>query len=118
LHGNDLGVPAFGKMIALLRAEARSHAMYSDNSPLNETETPNGQFGCQEHNYLLDEFGIAVQALLELHEHQFLAIVDGDNECSRFDLLIHMANEKKQAAKYAYLRHVEAHGCSNFNAFK
>jgi hypothetical protein len=30
--------------------------------------------------------------------------------------LIHMANERKQAAKYAYLRHVEAHGCSDFNA--
>jgi len=23
-----------------------------------------------------------------------------------------MANEKKQAAKYAYIRHVESHGCS------
>jgi hypothetical protein len=28
----------------------------------------------------------------------------------------HMANEKKQAAKYAYIRHLESHGCSNFDA--
>jgi hypothetical protein len=26
--------------------------------------------------------------------------------------LIHMANEKKQSAKYAYLLHVEPNGCS------
>jgi hypothetical protein len=68
--------------------------------------------GCEEHDSLLDAFGAAVQEVLKLHEQQFLAIVDGDNECNRFDLLIHMANEKKQAAKYAYIRHVESHGCS------
>jgi hypothetical protein len=57
-------------------------------------------------------FGEAVQELLLLHEQQFLAIVAGDLESNRFDLLIHMANEKKQQAKYAYLQHVETHGCS------
>jgi hypothetical protein len=80
------------------------------------TDSPNKNIakpsGCQEHNRLLDEFGKAVRELLALHEQQFLAIVDGDGECSRFDLLIHMANEHKQIRKYAYLRHVEAHGCS------
>ena len=68
--------------------------------------------GCEEHDRLLDAFGAAVQEVLKLHEQQFLAIVDGDDECNRFDLLIHMANETKQAAKYAYIRHVESHGCS------
>ena len=68
--------------------------------------------GCEEHDSLLDAFGVAVHEVLKLHEQQFLAIVDGDNECNRFDLLIHMANEKKHAAKYAYIRHVESHGCS------
>jgi len=70
--------------------------------------------GCEEHRRLLDEFGQAVYELLQLHEHQFLAIIQEDSDCHRFDLLIHMANEKKQAAKYAYLHHVESHGCSNF----
>ena len=61
---------------------------------------------------LLDAFGAAVQEVLRLHEQLFMAIVEGDNECNRFDLLIHMANEKKHAAKYAYIRHVESHDCS------
>ena len=64
----------------------------------------------------MDGFGAAVRELLELHEQQFLAITAGDGECERFDILIHMANEKKQLAKYAYLRHVGQHGCSNYDA--
>jgi len=60
----------------------------------------------------LDGFGIAVHELLSLHEQQFAAIVNGESDSERFDLLIHMANEKKQAAKYAYLHHVETHGCT------
>ena len=86
-----------------------SLAMSSDDTPVG---TARRISGCEEHDSLLDAFGAAVQEVLKLHEQQFLAIVDGDNECNRFDLLIHMANEKKQAAKYAYIRHVEAHGCS------
>jgi hypothetical protein len=72
--------------------------------------------GCKEHARCLETFGAAVRELLELHEQQWLAIIDGDHDSCRFDVLIHMANEKKQAAKYAYLRHVEAHGCSDFTA--
>ena len=88
-----------------------------NDDPLRKTSsTPAlSSYGCEEHNRLLEDFGVAVRELLELHEQQYLAIVDGDDDCSRFDVLIHMANEKKQQAKYAYLRHVEAHGCSNFN---
>ena len=67
---------------------------------------------CEGSRRLLDAFGEAVQELLLLHEQQFLAIVAGDSDCSRFDLLIHMANERKQRAKYAYIDHVETHRCS------
>ena len=67
---------------------------------------------CEEGRRLLDGFGIAVHELLSLHEQQFAAIVNGESDSERFDLLIHMANEKKQAAKYAYLHHVETHGCT------
>jgi hypothetical protein len=94
-----------GTSIALKPAEERSRAMSHSKSPAEQT-------GCQEHNQLLDEFGVAVRELLSLHEQQFQAIVEGDEECSRFDILIHMANEQKQAKKYAYLSHVGAHGCS------
>ena len=66
---------------------------------------------CMESRRLLDNFGEAVQALVVLHEQQFLAIVSGEPESTRFDLLIHMANETKQNAKYAYMTHVQMHGC-------
>jgi hypothetical protein len=70
--------------------------------------------GCEEHRRLLDEYGAAVQELLMLHDVQFIAVVEDDHS-SRFDLLIEMANNKKQQAKYAYLRHLESHGCADFD---
>jgi hypothetical protein len=89
----------------------------NDSSKKNHGEASR-RSGCQEHDRLLAEFGTAVRELLALHEQQFKAIVEGDDESSRFDILIHIANEKKQLAKYAYLRHVDAHGCSNDDAAK
>jgi hypothetical protein len=85
--------------------------MYQDDSSGKNVDTSLRDFGCEEHNRLLDEFGKAVQRLLELHQQQYRAIVDGESECQRFDILIHVGNEEKQSAKYAYLRHVESHGC-------
>ncbi len=107
-----------GPTIAPASGEASSRAMRSDDLPAKGTASLSRSLGCDEHNRLLDEFGVAVQELLKLHQQQFLAIVEGDVECHRFDILIHMANEKKQWAKYAYMRHVESHGCSNMNALK
>ena len=82
------------------------------DSPVRNIQRPSGMPGCAEHDRLLDDFGIAVRELLALHEQQFRAISAGEGEFERFDILIHMANEEKQLAKYAYLRHVEDHGCS------
>ena len=73
------------------------------------TESKSG--GCPDQRRLLDAFGEAVQELLLLHEQQFLAVIAGEPDSHRFDVLIHMANEKKQQAKYAYLAHVEKHCC-------
>ena len=67
---------------------------------------------CEEIRDLLDRFGEAAKELLDLHKQQLLGIIVGDPDEQRFDLLIHLANEKKQQAKYAYMRHLEAHGCS------
>ena len=67
---------------------------------------------CDRAHRLLEAFGEAVQELVKLHEQQFLAILDGDSDAGRFDLLTHYANEKKQNAKYAYLQHLDIHGCS------
>jgi hypothetical protein len=70
------------------------------------------KYYCKEDRRLLEAFGDTVRELLLLHEQQFLAIMNGDPDSDRFDLLIHMANEKKQQVKYSYLRHLETHGCS------
>jgi hypothetical protein len=64
----------------------------------------------------LDGFGETVRELTKLHEEQFQAIVGGDLDSTRFDDLIFMANERKHEAKYAYLHHLETHGCSKFDA--
>jgi hypothetical protein len=66
---------------------------------------------CEENKRLLNEFAETITALTALHEQQFIAIVNNDADFSRFDLLIHLATEKKQQAKYAYLHHIETHGC-------
>jgi hypothetical protein len=71
---------------------------------------------CQEAKQLLHAFGETVQVLIRLHEEQFQSVVGGDLDSTRFDDLIHMANERKHEAKYAYLRHLETHGCSTYDA--
>jgi tRNA splicing endonuclease len=70
---------------------------------------------CQEAKELLDAFGQTVQVLIKLHEEQFHSVVGGDLDSTRFDDLIHMANERKHEAKYAYLHHLETHGCSTYD---
>jgi len=107
------GAGGLGNSIAFPLAEARSHATETNESLFSTTLSNSG---CREHRRLLQELGMAVRELIELHEQQFLAILEGDSECHRFDLLIHMANERKQSGKYAYLRHVESHGCLNADA--
>lgn len=71
---------------------------------------------CQEARQFLDQFGEAVHELLALHEQQFQAVVQGDTNAHRFDLLIYDANERKRRAKYRYIGHLERHGCSDLHA--
>jgi len=82
---------------------------------LDEPRRSSSQTGveCATAKNLLDRFGEAVQELLLLHEQQFIAVVSNDVTANRFDLLIHHANERKQNAKYAYMTHLETHGCSS-----
>ena len=70
---------------------------------------------CQQAKELLGAFSESVRALVVLHEEQFQSIVGGDMDSTRFDDLIHMAIERKNQAKYAYLFHLETHGCSKFD---
>jgi hypothetical protein len=74
-----------------------------------ETERPKSVLPCHDCVRLLEEFGDAVRDVLTLNETHFLAVIDGDPDPHRFDILIHVANERKQDAKYAYLQHQESH---------
>jgi hypothetical protein len=66
---------------------------------------------CPENERLLNLFGDAVSELLMFQEQHFIALVGGEPDAERYELLIHMAGEKRQAAKYAYVGHIEEHGC-------
>jgi two-component system, chemotaxis family, response regulator Rcp1 len=113
--GDSASGPKKGTSIAGPELEEISAAASSDGSIVKMSSAV--QSGCDEHMRLMNEYAASTKQLMNLHEEQFRAILEGDPECNRFDLLIHMANEKKQEVKYAYLRHVESHGCLNFNAF-
>jgi hypothetical protein len=67
---------------------------------------------CQQARELLAAISDAVHELVKHHQDQFQAVISGDLDSMRFDDLIHMANERKRDAKYAYLYHLETHGCS------
>ena len=68
-------------------------------------------FLCLEKRRLLEEFTEAVHEMMTLQQQQVTATLNNDPDFSRFDLLLHLAAEKKQQAKYAYIQHVEEHGC-------
>jgi hypothetical protein len=60
---------------------------------------------------LMEEFLAAATDLVTAHNEQVKALIDEDPDFNRFDLLIHLATESKRKAKYAYLTHLEHHGC-------
>jgi hypothetical protein len=86
--------------------------MCSEEPNVNEDIRPDLVTHCGAAKELLDQFGEAVRAAGELHREQFQAIVEGDENSIRFDVLIHEASEQKQNSKYAYLAHLDCHGCS------
>jgi hypothetical protein len=66
---------------------------------------------CEEKVKLIQQFLQAVHELTELHTQMTHALIAHDPDFSRFDLLIHMATEKKEEAKYALIWHMELHHC-------
>ena len=66
---------------------------------------------CAEKHRLEDEFMTAIREIFGLLGQQSRALIDGDSEFSRFDLLLHFAHEKKDVAKYALIAHIESHHC-------
>jgi hypothetical protein len=66
---------------------------------------------CQEKYRLLDGFLKASQEMIAVQSRQTQAVIQGEPDFARFDVLIHVAQEKKEMAKYAWIAHVEAHRC-------
>src|SRR5579862_8422183 len=66
---------------------------------------------CAEKNRLLQAFLACVHDLLDLQNQQTRAVINGEPNFTSFDILIHLAQEKKERAKYAWIAHVEQHHC-------
>src|SRR4051794_24755906 len=66
---------------------------------------------CSDARALLHRYSEAVTESVRLHQAQFEAVLSGGSDADRFKLLIHEANDRKENAKYAYLRHLQEHGC-------
>jgi two-component system response regulator len=113
LPSHQRHVSRVGLSVAMTTGEAWSRAISTGES--SKDVTASGSLRCVEEGRLMEEFAAAVKDLMSIHEEQFQAILQGDPESNRFDLLIHMANERKQQAKYNYLSHVETHSCWNID---
>lgn len=66
---------------------------------------------CPTKRRLMDAFIQTVHEMNEIERQQVRALVDGDPDFSRFDTMLHYAQEKKDMAKYAWIAHVESHSC-------
>jgi hypothetical protein len=66
---------------------------------------------CGVKKRLLDEFLEAIREVTLLLGHQAEAVIEWDSEISRFDGALHLAQEKREVAKYALIAHIEAHHC-------
>jgi hypothetical protein len=75
-----------------------------------QVDIPTSGF-CGEKHQLMEDFLNAIREMTALQSQQMHAVLDGDPDFSRFDLLLHFAQEKKETAKYAWIAHVESHGC-------
>jgi hypothetical protein len=66
---------------------------------------------CLEKHRLLTEFVTAIRELNAILREQTQAVIDGDPNFSHLDLRLHLAQEKKDQAKYRWIAHVESHHC-------
>ena len=78
---------------------------------MDQTKPDLQQGICTERVRCMEDFLQAIRELGMLQSEQGKAVIEEDPDFSRFDLLIHMANERKDHAKYALLLHIQEHGC-------
>jgi hypothetical protein len=82
-----------------------------ESGKLKEAKTPSSSGVCEENGRLMEALLAAIHDVSVILNQQMQAVIDGDTEFSRFDVLLHYAQEKKNRAKYAWLSHVEMHQC-------
>jgi len=66
---------------------------------------------CEEKYRLLRDFLQTIHELNSIQGEQTKAIIEGEPDFCRFEALIHLAQQKKESAKYAWIAHVEADHC-------
>jgi hypothetical protein len=66
---------------------------------------------CEEKLRLMEKFIETATDLAEVQNAQVRALIDNDQDFGRFELQIHQAADRRRRAKYAYMVHVEKHGC-------
>jgi hypothetical protein len=71
---------------------------------------------CKEKFQLLSDLVDAIHELNTLQNAQTQAIINEDQDFGRFDILLHLAQEKKETAKYRWIGHVEAHRCGEWGS--
>ena len=71
---------------------------------------------CKEKFQLLSDLVDAIHELNTLQNEQTQAIINEDPDFGRFDILLHLAQEKKETAKYRWINHVETHKCGDWGS--
>jgi hypothetical protein len=87
-----------------------AYSTLSQNSKPDRVYLPPILF-CEEKNRLLNAFLQAVHELNTLQNQQTQAVIAGDPDFTRFDVLLHIAQERKDMAKYTWMGHIETHQC-------
>jgi hypothetical protein len=84
---------------------------FSDMTRVQQGNTSQRKPYCEERRRLSDALLAAVRELMDLLTQQSNAIIHNDSDFSRFDDLIHVAQNAKNHAKYALLAHIHEHKC-------
>jgi hypothetical protein len=77
---------------------------------VRESLLPETSF-CAEKTRLQAGYLEGIRELMSLHNEQIAALIEGDADFARFDVLIHVANQWKDARKYELVAHIDSHHC-------
>jgi hypothetical protein len=66
---------------------------------------------CELRHRLTEALLDTIRQFTDLHTQQMQSIIEGDQDFSRFDDLIHLARTAKDEAKYVLVSHIETHKC-------